>query len=424
MTGEVFLGLSIGCARCHDHKFDPILQKDYYRLQAFFTPLLPRDDLPLATPREQAEYAGEAAAWEPATAELRAQIAAIEQPYPREGGRRARSTSSPTTSRRSSPSRRPSGRRWRASSPPWPYRQVVAGARQASRRSRGRTKARWERLQRQLADVRRASSPRRLPTRPDGDRRRARSPRRRRSRASRKREPIAPGFLSVLDPAPAAIEPPPDPADSTGRRLALARWLSRPDNPLIDPGDRQPRLAVPLRPGAGRPPRATSAGSASAPSHPELLDWLARRVRRRGLAAQAAAPADHDLGRLSPVGRAAESEVESARRIDPENRLLWKADRPAAGRRGDPRRDAGRHRASSNRRVGGPSVDAEPPRRSIDTKVIRNSRDPLLDAFDAPDGYTSAGRRNVTTTPTQALLLINGDWTLARAGRLPAGSTG
>ena len=45
VTGEVFLGLSIGCARCHDHKFDPILQKDYYRLQAFFTPLLPRDDL-------------------------------------------------------------------------------------------------------------------------------------------------------------------------------------------------------------------------------------------------------------------------------------------------------------------------------------------------------------------------------------------
>ncbi len=40
VTGEVFLGLGIGCARCHDHKFDPILQKDYYRLQAFFTPLL------------------------------------------------------------------------------------------------------------------------------------------------------------------------------------------------------------------------------------------------------------------------------------------------------------------------------------------------------------------------------------------------
>jgi hypothetical protein len=47
--------------------------------------------------------------------------------------------------------------------------------------------------------------------------------------------------------------------------------------------------------------------------------------------------------------------------------------------------------------------------------VIRNSRDALLDAFDAPDGYTSTGRRNTTTTPTQALLLINGSWPLARA---------
>src|SRR5262245_54044387 len=52
VTGEVFLGLSIGCARCHDHKFDPILQKDYYRLQAFFSPLQLRDDLPLATSDE------------------------------------------------------------------------------------------------------------------------------------------------------------------------------------------------------------------------------------------------------------------------------------------------------------------------------------------------------------------------------------
>ncbi len=48
-TGELFLGLSFGCARCHDHKFDPILQKDYYRLQSFFTPMQWRDDLKLAT---------------------------------------------------------------------------------------------------------------------------------------------------------------------------------------------------------------------------------------------------------------------------------------------------------------------------------------------------------------------------------------
>ena len=35
-TGTVWLGLSVGCSQCHDHKFDPITQKDYYRLYAFF----------------------------------------------------------------------------------------------------------------------------------------------------------------------------------------------------------------------------------------------------------------------------------------------------------------------------------------------------------------------------------------------------
>ena len=81
VTGEVFLGLSIGCARCHDHKFDPILQKDYYRLQAFFTPLLPRDDLTMARARQWADYQAQRAAWEKAAADILRQINALERPY-------------------------------------------------------------------------------------------------------------------------------------------------------------------------------------------------------------------------------------------------------------------------------------------------------------------------------------------------------
>jgi hypothetical protein len=68
----------------------------------------------------------------------------------------------------------------------------------------------------------------------------------------------------------------------------------------------------------------------------------------------------------------------------------------------------------------GPSARASQPRRTIDTQLYRNAPDALHDAFDAPDGNGSTPRRNPTTTATQALLLINGDWTLARARALAA----
>src|SRR5205085_10565932 len=55
IIGSVFLGLTVGCARCHDHKFDDISQKDYYRLQAFLAATQERD-IPLASATEQAQW--------------------------------------------------------------------------------------------------------------------------------------------------------------------------------------------------------------------------------------------------------------------------------------------------------------------------------------------------------------------------------
>ena len=81
VTGDVFLALGMSCARCHDHKFDPILQQDYYRLQAFFAPVVFRDDAPIADSRQKADHQEKLAVWEEKTKDTRAAIAALEEDY-------------------------------------------------------------------------------------------------------------------------------------------------------------------------------------------------------------------------------------------------------------------------------------------------------------------------------------------------------
>ena len=92
-TSEVFLGLTINCARCHDHKIDPISQQDYYRFMAFFHNILnnvkkgPYEDfaftlntqIPLATPQQQAEWKDRKQQHEKLLAELTTKIDQLEQ---------------------------------------------------------------------------------------------------------------------------------------------------------------------------------------------------------------------------------------------------------------------------------------------------------------------------------------------------------
>src|SRR5207237_9315244 len=75
-TASVFLGLTVGCARCHDHKFDPILQQDYYRLQAFFASYQPRD-VPIGQRAELERYQEQLHEWGAKTGGRRRRLAEL-----------------------------------------------------------------------------------------------------------------------------------------------------------------------------------------------------------------------------------------------------------------------------------------------------------------------------------------------------------
>jgi mono/diheme cytochrome c family protein len=411
VTADVFLGLGMGCARCHDHKFDPILRRDYYRLQAFYAPLLPRDDLRLAPDSEVADLAVAQAAYDLMTADLRAELAEVETPARTFSFREGFLKFQPDLRAiilKPDHLRTPLERQYG-------YlcgRQFVEEfATKIDGRLSPDARKRYDELKARLkafdryrpepppraftaTDVGRGAPPTVIP----GDRR---------------AEPIEPGFLTILDPGPAPIESPEPGAATTGRRLTLARWIARPDNPL------SMRVVVNRawqdhfgRGLVGTPSDFGRLGDP--PSHPELLDWLAAWFVDHGMRSK-------DLHRLivtSATYRQAavrpRAEVEAARRLDPENRLLWRHN--TARLEAEPIRDAMLAVSGElDPALGGPSVPADAPRRSIYTRAIRNTHDPVLDAFDAPDGSASVPRRNLTTSPTQSLLLINGAWTLQRA---------
>ena len=418
VTGEVFLGMGMACARCHDHKFDPILQKDYFRLQAFFTPMLPRYEMPLATPAQRSEYEARLERWEAAAAEILAGIEKIEKPH-REAAMHKIEIMFPEDIQ-AMLKREPSERA--------PLDIQLAGLAQlqmqteggslASRiaaRIKGEEKERWEALREELkqhhalkpdplpeafvvTDVGPSAPPTRIPGREQA-------------------EPVEPGFPTVLGGGePAQIQPVSAAPHSTGRRTALAEWMTRPDNPLTT------RVMAnriwQYHFGRGLVATASDFGRlGEPPSHPELLDWLAAEFVRRGWSLKEmhrlmVTSATYRQGSVSPHAQA-------GRMKDPENRLYWRMNL----RRLDAEQIRDALLAVSGEldlTMGGPSVGSAAPRRTIYTQLFRNKRDPLLEVFDAPDGYRSMALRNVTTTPPQALLMINGEWVLKRAQALAA----
>ncbi|MFO0889506.1 MAG: PSD1 and planctomycete cytochrome C domain-containing protein [Isosphaeraceae bacterium] len=498
-TGSIFLGLTIGCAQCHDHKYDPIPQRDYYRLQAFFSTVQVANDLEVPyTDRAFAAHARrkieeyektlqggpEKKELDALLEQLRARLIAARKAQAagkaltsadlrlelrRDGGaifgeaERQRHEELLDAAKRTGDLEQQQAlgayeetllkKLERAYSRPGvdPLARFealtvedVEEELEAPYSSRSffsdEEQTRYRVLSSKLQVVRSrlgrwkpvALTVRNVPGPPNGP---GVAPTHLLFRGDYRqpKEEVKPGFPSVLTghSDPAVIE-----ADryrqfpTRGWRMTLARWIASPENPLTA------RVMVNRiwQQHFGRGIVATPSDfgkNGEPPSHPELLDWLAHAFIERGWSIKAM----HRLILQSSTYRqSAENPSYNENRIDPENRLLWRFNRwrlEAEAVRDSILSISGQ----LNPERGGPSVfpplpddladfarygrtgsvvwepneaEAEGRRRSVYIFQRRSLPLPMMAAFDAPVFSESCARRSVTTTPLQALSLLNG----------------
>ena len=434
-TGAVFLGLTYGCARCHNHKFDPILHTDYYRLQAFFANTAADDHIPMIPADRVAEYRQRKEAWETRTAPVRAKMTAmlagvkqrnIQDYFDKYPPEIQAMITKPAAARN------PYETQMWAKAQPY----LEMSDEEAARSLKGEQKKSYEALRAELNQFK-DSDPGELPE-GMGMRDLGRTAPATHVLAvgvyTAPREEVQPGFLTLLDAKPAPVVAPIS-LESTGRRTALAKWLTDPENPL--PARVMVNRIWHYHFGRGIVGTPSDFGiMGERPTHPELLDWLAGEFVRDGWSVKRM----HKRIMMSAVYQQSPEFRKDAAEIDPDNRSLWAF--PRHRLESEVIRDASLEVAGLlNLKAGGPSVYPELPegmptprggwkmtksddrnRRSVYIFVKRNARYPMLEAFDMPDTHESCPRREVTTTAPQALAMLNDkvalEWARGFAGRV------
>lgn len=404
VTGETFLGMGLRCARCHDHKFDPVLQRDYYRLQAFFAPMLPVNEIV-----DLKEAATLGLDGEEEVAGIRGAIVEFEEPH-LIAGRQGAAKKFPDYLK-------PILRKPSAEQSPLEKQYTYLAVRQLTG-SDEKTRARmakmdgWQALRDSLV-ARESKKPDAVAVLAMGDVGPLAPPTFVGGDASAGPE-VQPGFLSILDSAPAEIPAVKGARDTTGRRSALANWIARAENPLTA------RVMVnrvwQWHFGDGIVATANDFGrQGTGPSHPELLDWLARRFVESGWSVKAM----HRLVMLSATYRqdSQHPEIDVMAKRDPTVRYLWRT--KVRRLTGDQLRDA--MLAVSGEltdKESGRGIEGDSGCRSVFVKHLRNVPDEMLKSFDGPDMFSSCSKRYVSTTALQSLLLMNGKWAQSRAAAL------
>jgi hypothetical protein len=437
-TAAAFLGLTVGCARCHDHKFDAIPTRDYYRLQCAFTTTA-RDHVFLAPRAEVARYRAQEVQWQ-----QRLQ-AAQNQLNDWLAGQKAAHTPSLRSAKIDALSVKEEEKRLLKEQPESAAAKRLAQqhdkALQLSEDDYRRVftdpqRRHWDSLQKEVDEVQgcRPQAPPRALAITDKKAEPEATWLLERGDFYAKQAPVQLGFLTVLTGARtpedywAAARRESPAARSTGQRRALADWITDVEHgagPLLA------RVIVNRvwqhHFGEGLVRTVNDFGvRGERPTHPELLEWLAHEFVAGGWRLKPL----HRLILTSSVYQQ-DTTFDAARsQRDPENRLLWR--RRPQRLEAEILRDAVLAVSGTlNPEPFGPAFKPPIPPVAI---VARNTKDPypkdardtpatrrrtvyqfhkrvvqhpFLQAFDGPDASVSCGRRSTTTVAPQALALLN-----------------
>ncbi len=437
-TASVFLGLTVACARCHNHKYDPISQKDYYRIQAMFGAAVPRDDFTLAPPFERALHAAVEAEHLARVGRLKKEIDAIELPYKSKllGAAMKKLPPEVLVAFDKNPIQRTAAEEDLLKKHA-KQMAVEPKAMQAAMSTVDRVN--WT-ARTSVMTVLAKSGPTSLDSASGMTDVSGQAPPvylRRKGNFKNPGSVVEPGLLSVLNETSTTPDIKSTPAGTSGRRKALADWIINPSNPLAS------RVIVNRlwheHFGRGIVTTPSDFGVQGAePTHPELLDWLASELVAQGWSLKAM----HRLMVTSAVYRQSSNSDAATIEQDPENTTFARMPRrrlEAEAVRDNMLMVSGR----LDRRIGGPSVFPDLPpgietrggwtrsdnaadrnRRSVYVFVRRNLKYPIFDAFDFPDTNLTCSERNTSVNAPQALMLLNSDLVLdearAFAGRLYA----
>ena len=432
-TAAVFLGQTLGCARCHDHKFEPFTQRDYFSLQAFFAPAMFQHELPVPTPAERAAHETAMAGYRAKADATQNKLDALEAPHrERLYAEKLSRLSEDAQLAHQTPKEKRTMEQEGTVLETAPMLKT-SDAEVVKLLTSGEKKER----SRLLDALKRIPKPAPMPMTMALKNTNGAPPKTfvlARGDYNNRREEVPPAFPVVLrgsrrEEAQYELGTRNSELGNLTRaaagegRAALAHWFTSRDNPLTA------RVMVNRiwrhHFGRGIAPTPGDFGTrGQPPTHPELLDWLAGQFVARGWSIKAM----HKLVLLSATYQQSSEASAHALQRDPDNKLFSRQNRVRL--EGEAVRDSllaisGR----LNRRMGGPSVSppipaditktsknwnasadpADHARRSIYIFARRNLRFPFLESFDAPDSNVTCPERGHSTTAPQSLTLLNSE---------------